>query len=271
MVSQTDVSLRGVSVMRSFSKNSRRPRVEQLEDRCVPGIVLDLVANPVLPLSGGPAMDPLQADQTAHLPRDETTIVPGPAARPGDAPIPEPVASGLASGAESSSQPPSGASAAGIPVAAPGLSMEATEGIVRSESAHQVPFKGRLEGVVSITPLAPPFVSVMVNATGNATQLGQFTLAIPHTVNRSTRTAIGSYQFTAANGDTLSADFTGQATPTPTPGVLYIEEMATITGGTGRFAGATGSFTVERLFDTVAGTTTGSFEGTISVPVAGHH
>jgi hypothetical protein len=149
--------------------------------------------------------------------------------------------------------------------------MGATGGIVRSESAQQVPFKGSLAGVVSVTPQDPPFVSVVVNATGNATQLGQFTLAVPHTVNRSTRNAIGSYQFTAADGDTLAADFTGKATPTATPGVLYIEETATITGGTGRFAGATGSFTVERLFDTVAGTTVGSFEGTISVPVAGHH
>src|SRR5207249_8606528 len=96
------------------------------------------------------------------------------------------------------------------------------------------------------------------------THLGQFTLAIPHIVNAAHGTAIGSYEFTAANGDTLFADFTGEATPTATPGVLYIEETATITGGTGRFAGATGSFTVERLFDTVTGTTIGSFEGTIS-------
>src|SRR5262249_57147556 len=113
-----------------------------------------------------------------------------------------------------------------------------------SESAHEVPFKGSLEGVVTITPLAPPFVSVLVNATGNATQLGEFTLAIPHTVNRADRTAVGTYEFTAANGDTLTADFTGKATPTATPGVLYIEETATITGGTGRFAVAPASFTV---------------------------
>ena len=62
----------------------------------------------------------------------------------------------------------------------------------------------------------------------------------------------------------MYAEFTGQATPTAIPGVLYIEETATITGGTGRFAGATGSFISERLYDTVAGTTIGSFEGTIS-------
>jgi hypothetical protein len=130
-------------------------------------------------------------------------------------------------------------------------------------AGEQVRFKGRLEGDVTITPLAPPFVSVLVEATGKANHLGKFTLEIPHVVNRATRTAIGSYEFTAANGDTLSADFTGKSTPTATAGVLYIEETATITGGTGRFAGATGSFTVERLFDTVAGTTTGSFKGTI--------
>ena len=45
-------------------------------------------------------------------------------------------------------------------------------------------------------------------------------------------------------------------------------QTATITGGTGRFEGATGSFTAERLYDTVAGTTTGSFQGTISSPGA---
>jgi hypothetical protein len=130
-------------------------------------------------------------------------------------------------------------------------------------AGEQVPFKGSLDGVVTITPLTPPFVSVLVEATGKATHLGNFTLVIPHVVNRANSTAIGFYEFTAANGDTLTADFTGQATPTSTPGVLYIEETATITGGTGRFAGATGSFTTERSFDTVAGTTTGSFKGTI--------
>jgi hypothetical protein len=42
------------------------------------------------------------------------------------------------------------------------------------------------------------------------------------------------------------------------------QDTATIKGGTGRFAGATGGFIAERVVDTAAGTTTGSFEGTIS-------
>jgi hypothetical protein len=130
-------------------------------------------------------------------------------------------------------------------------------------AGEHVRFTGHLEGNVTITPLVPPFVSVLVEATGKANHLGKFTLEIPHVVNRANSTAIGSYHFTAANGDTLSAAFIGQAMPTATPGVLYIEEAATITGGTGRFAHATGSFICERLFNTVAGTTAGSFKGTI--------
>jgi hypothetical protein len=139
-----------------------------------------------------------------------------------------------------------------------------------ASAAEQVPFKGKLEAVVTVTPVVPPLiVDVLVEGAGSATQLGQFALTIPHRVDRSTRTAIGSYHFIAANGDTLSADFTGVSMPSTTPGVIAIVETATITGGTGRFAGATGGFTCERLYDAVLGTTTGSFNGTISPPVAG--
>jgi hypothetical protein len=149
------------------------------------------------------------------------------------------------------------------------LAVVAVLGLAASAAAGDpVPFKGSFEGDVTVTllpPPAPPFmVAVDVEATGEATQLGNFTLDIPHLVNRMARTADGTYEFTAANGDTLKADFTGTATLTPIPGVLYIEETATITGGTGRFAGATGSFTSERLYDMIAGTTIGSFEGTIT-------
>jgi len=134
-------------------------------------------------------------------------------------------------------------------------------GVLSNDQA--VPFKGRLEGTATITPGTPPFVSVSIEGTGNATHLGHFTVEIPHVVNTTNRTSTGTCTFTAANGDTLTAGFTGQATPTA-PGVLSIVEIATITGGTGRFADATGSFTVERLFNQVTGLTTGSFDGTIS-------
>jgi len=135
-------------------------------------------------------------------------------------------------------------------------------------AGEQVPFKGSLDADVSHSP-QPPLDFVLVEGEGEATHLGAFEFEFPHVVNTTTRTATGTYEFTAANGDTLTADVVGRAMPTGTPGVLAIVEVATITGGTGRFAGATGSFTVERLYDTVNLTTTGSFDGTISVSGAG--
>jgi hypothetical protein len=129
---------------------------------------------------------------------------------------------------------------------------------------QQVPFKGGLNGVVTVSKPTPQGLPALVNATGNATHLGPFTLAIPHLVNPAKGTARGTYQCVAANGDRLTACFSGQAKTTSTPGVLAIVETATITGGTGRFGGASGSFTSERLYDMVAGTTIGSFEGTIT-------
>jgi hypothetical protein len=145
-------------------------------------------------------------------------------------------------------------------------------GLARHAAAGDlVPFRGNLEGLVTRSG-APPIVTVNISATGNATQLGQLAVSIPHSVNVVTRTATGEYLFVAANGDTLTATFIGASMPTPAdPTVLAIEEHATITGGTGRFAGATGGFTTERLYDTIAGTTVGSFEGTISTPGASKH
>ena len=146
------------------------------------------------------------------------------------------------------------------------LALSAVPGLTGPAAAQeQVPFLGSLDGAATVTGV-PPIVSVLVTAKGNATQLGQFALAIPHTVDLRTMTATGSYQFTAANGDRLIATFKGQGKTTPTPGVIAIVETASITGGTGRFTGATGGFTCQRLFNRVTGRTTGSFQGTISAP-----
>jgi hypothetical protein len=129
-------------------------------------------------------------------------------------------------------------------------------------SPAAVPFKGSFAGTQAVTPLEPPFGAVSGSGTGAATHLGQFTVAFPHTVNFATRTGVGTYTFTAANGDSVTAAFTGQATPAGS--LVNLLENATITGGTGRFAGATGAFTVQRTFNSATGTTDGSFDGAIS-------
>jgi hypothetical protein len=129
---------------------------------------------------------------------------------------------------------------------------------------QETPFKGTIQGTQTITPLAPPFIFVEFTGSGNATQLGRFSLTIPHTVNQPAGTGVGSYAFIAANGDILTADFLGTASLIE-PGLVAIVETAVITGGTGRFAGATGTFRVERTFSFITSVSVGSFEGTITL------
>jgi hypothetical protein len=62
----------------------------------------------------------------------------------------------------------------------------------------------------------------------------------------------------------LIAKFVGVATVIA-PGVLATRDTATITGGTGRFASATGSFTGGRVLVLATGAVTGSLEGTVTV------
>jgi hypothetical protein len=131
-------------------------------------------------------------------------------------------------------------------------------------AGDQLPFRGTLAGTATITPLAPPIVAVTIDATGTATYIGRFTLEAPHTVNQATLTAVGTYTLTAANGDTITADLAGTAVMVEPPNVIAITETATVTGGTGRFAGATGSIEVERVFNRATGVTTGTFQGWIS-------
>jgi hypothetical protein len=149
------------------------------------------------------------------------------------------------------------------------LAVLATLGLTGPAAAQQpLPFHGSFEGDVTRIP-TPPVVLVVIEASGVATHLGRFTLDVPHVVEPATRKGVGLYMFTAANGDMLTAQFKGQATPIVGTNFLYIEEAATITGGTGRFAGAKGDFIAHRLFDTVGGITIGFFDGTISLHAGG--
>ena len=136
-----------------------------------------------------------------------------------------------------------------------------------------VPFSGSLhakEKIVS-TQGSPP-VSFVADGSGGgiATHLGRFTLTWHFTVNTVDGTGSGPVHFIAANGDSIFSTAAGTSEPTSTPGVFRITEIQIITGGTGRFAGAKGSFTVERLVDLTTGFTSGSFHGTITSPGSAH-
>jgi hypothetical protein len=130
-----------------------------------------------------------------------------------------------------------------------------------------VPFKGTFEGhTVSAVPTADPDVLFITTVGGGvATQLGLYTMVSPHHANLVTGEATGQQNFTAANGDLLTADFSGQFLPIG-PGVLAAQLRATITGGTGRFSGVTGSYTFSIVFDFASFTSRATIDGTLSIP-----
>ena len=133
---------------------------------------------------------------------------------------------------------------------------------VVSAVAAETPFKGTFNGVET-GETAFPIRSVTREGAGTATYLGKYTSHLTAQINVTTGHATGVATFTAANGDTLTTTVDGQGTPTPTPGVLSVVEVYTITGGTGRFADATGTFTLEIIVTQATGVSTGTFSGVI--------
>jgi hypothetical protein len=106
----------------------------------------------------------------------------------------------------------------------------------QATGGSELPFKGTYEGLETVVTVT----SHHLDATGNATQLGQFTVAADWTVG--TGGGIGTSTWTAANGDAFSTSFTRHGVVVP-PTITFTETH-TITPGTGRFANASGIFTV---------------------------
>jgi len=130
---------------------------------------------------------------------------------------------------------------------------------------RQLLLKGSLQAVETHEVVFPVFY-LDATGSGNATQLGLFTMSFQGVVYIPTLAGSESATLIAADGSSLFADGLGQGTLTETPGVVSIVETYTITGGTGRFAGATGNFTVERLIDRATGVSNGTINGTIILP-----
>jgi hypothetical protein len=133
--------------------------------------------------------------------------------------------------------------------------------IAVSAVAAETPFKGTVNAVETGETVFP-IRSINRTGGGTATHLGRYTEHLTAQINVLTMHATGLATFTAANGDTLSASVDGQATRTG-PTVLSIVEVYTITGGTGRFADATGTFTLRSTVEQTTGVSSGTFRGVI--------
>jgi len=88
---------------------------------------------------------------------------------------------------------------------------------------------------------AVPSHHSLVEVTGNATHLGRFTVTADWML--APTGGSGKSTWTAANNDDFSTDFS-RVIAGVTPPTITFRETHTITGGTGRFAHVSGTFTV---------------------------
>ena len=126
-------------------------------------------------------------------------------------------------------------------------------------------FKGTLQSNESYNTRFPTMF-VTATGSGEATVLGQITVHYQSKVNLSDLSQSGSVSLAGISGDSLLAKGIGQAIEHRTPGMFSVVEIYTITGGTGRFARASGTLTLKRLVNVKSGITSGSFEGYIVLP-----
>ncbi len=140
---------------------------------------------------------------------------------------------------------------------------------VPAAAQKPVPFEGALQG--QDTDIGGPDTAFVVDTsgTGIGTPVGQFSLSQEATVNTVAGTETGSAHWTAANGDSIYTTFVGSGEFLAS-GLIRINEIHVITGWTGRFAGAQGSFTVDRLASPTTFMTHGSFHGSITAPGLAH-
>lgn len=134
-----------------------------------------------------------------------------------------------------------------------------------ASSERQFLLKGSVQDVET-QQVAFPTITVDGTGSGNATHLGLYTISYHALLNIPTLSATTSATVVAADGSSLFGEGTGQGTPTGAPGIVSIVETYTITGGTGRFEGATGTFTVERVLNRATLTSSGTISGTIVLP-----
>ena len=140
--------------------------------------------------------------------------------------------------------------------------------------AGVIRINGTIAGSESGAPFPDPAEGIYVNGSvmSTDTALGPFTqfyssplvfafLGMPPEGNGASRLIVGD----AANGDSILACFLGINSGSCANGDLRHVDPWTIIGGTGRYAGAKGSFTTDQCSNLTTGETTGTISGTIVV------
>ena len=121
----------------------------------------------------------------------------------------------------------------------------------------QITFDGAFQGYEKGTLQPPTTLLALGTVTGIVSKLGQISLTYNDKIDLTNQMGTGSgVLLIGKNGDSvfitkITGTFYPPTAGSPTPSVAIVREIYTISGGTGRFQGATGQFNVERLIDFV--------------------
>lgn len=141
----------------------------------------------------------------------------------------------------------------------------------RSHAAvADVPIRGSCEATFAEPPVfTPPILRQVSTGTCQLSHLGRVRLRTVAEVNTAIGVQVAEITYTASSGDLLFATSIGTATPGPT-GVLHFTGATTLTGGTGRFSGASGEMTATGTLDPATGNASFSYDGRITYAAADH-
>lgn len=120
-------------------------------------------------------------------------------------------------------------------------------------AAEDLPFRSRHSGAHQQDPdgrckdpdaLLNTRSTMSLRGTGHALHLGSIAVEQDHCVDLTGPDPLafteGRFTLTASSGDTLAGTYQGRLQPTVTPNLFYIDGTFLFTGGTGRFADASG-------------------------------
>ena len=104
-----------------------------------------------------------------------------------------------------------------------------------------------------VTRCPDPQLLVTLTGGGTATHIGRYTIINSHCVDPTTGDlTAGTFVKTAANGDQIFGSYVGSSIVLQEPapvGIFSVNGTITFTGGTGRFAGATGTTNMSGTLD----------------------
>jgi hypothetical protein len=140
---------------------------------------------------------------------------------------------------------------------------------VQALAGAQVPLKGADSGSFTLTPdgCGSGVFAVVVDDVGQATHLGPYAYHANECFNGATGAFSGTFTMTAANGDTISGSYAG-VVASVVGDLGFYEQDNVITGGSGRFEGASGAFHLSGIANLATLESSQRITGTVSSPGA---